>query len=279
MQIPELIHVNIGNTTYILSHLPSSSTHVSSNSFLTTHPPPNSHGPSGRNTTTSHVHSNPVHTVLSQGHVPPSVSIGHVPSHGPSYGSNYGASHIPSYGPYYEQNYQSYGYGYQQPTYSPNYGFVAPHTQGTPHCNASMQPFMGHMGGGYYPTGQGHGVYRNQPYLNQSSQGVWHRPNQPRLPFLETLNLPDLSILMNDPVSHDPAWPTVPTNLPSNIPKFEGKVGEDPSEYVTTFYLWCSSNSLHNDSIHLRLFQCTLTKPIVKWYIELPRGNSFHSMT
>ena len=77
---------------------------------------------------------------------------------------------------------------------------------------------------------------------------------------------------MNDPVSHDPAWPAVPNKLPSEIPKFEGKVGEDPSEHVTTFHLWCSSNSLHDDSIHLRLFQCTLTEPAAKWYVELLRG-------
>jgi hypothetical protein len=47
--------------------------------------------------------------------------------------------------------------------------------------------------------------------------------SQPRLPFLAMLNLPDLSKLMNDPVSHDPTWPPVPTKLPSDIPKFEGK--------------------------------------------------------
>ena len=94
------------------------------------------------------------------------------PSHGPSHGLAYGASHGPSYGPYYGKNYQPYGYGYQQPTYSSNYGFVAPHNQGTPHHNASMHPFMGQMGGGYYPTGQGHGVYSNQPYPNQSYQGA-----------------------------------------------------------------------------------------------------------
>ena len=133
-----------------------------------------------------------------------------------------------------------------------------------------MQPYTGQMGGGYY--GQGHGIYSNQPYINENYQGVWQRPAQPRLPFLATLNLLDLSILMNDLVSHDPTWSAIPNKLPLNIPKFEGKVGEDPSEHVTTFHLWCSSNSLHDDSIHLRLFQRTLTGPAVKWYIELPRA-------
>ena len=76
-----------------------------------------------------------------------------------------------------------------------------------------MQPYMGKMGGGYY--GQGHGIYSNQPYMNQNYQGVWNRLAQPRLPFLATLNLPNLSILMNDHVSHNPAWPAVPNKLPS----------------------------------------------------------------
>ena len=93
--------------------------------------------------------------------------------------------------------------------------------------------------------------------MNQNYQGAWQRLVQPRLPFFTTLNLPDLSRLMNDPVSHDPAWMAIPKKLPSNIPKFEGKPGEDPSEHVTTFHLWCSSNSLHDDSIRLRLFQCS----------------------
>jgi hypothetical protein len=64
---------------------------------------------------------------------------------------------------------------------------------------------------------------------------------------------------MNDPIHHDPSWPAVPTKLPSDIPKFEGKSGEDPQDHVTTFHLWCSSNSLNDDSIRLCLFQHTLT--------------------
>ena len=126
------------------------------------------------------------------------------------------------------------------------------------------------MRGGYY--GQGHGIYSNHPYMNQNYQGVWHRPAQPRLPFLMMLNFPDLLRPMNDLVSHDLAWPAIPNKIPSDIPKFEGKEGEDPSEHVTTFQIWCSSNSLHDDSIHLRLFQCTLTRPTMKLYVELSRG-------
>ena len=111
--------------------------------------------------------------------------------------------------------------------------------------------------------------------MNQKYQGAWHKLTQPRLPFLATLNLPDLLRLMNDLVSYDLSWPDVPTKIPSNIPKFKGKSGEDPSDHVTTFHLCCSSNSLHDDSICWRLFQCTLTGPVVKWYIELPKGAFF----
>ena len=54
---------------------------------------------------------------------------------------------------------------------------------------------------------------------------------------------------MNDPVKHDATWPPVPTNLPSDIPKFEGKVGEDRGAHITTFHLWFSSNSLNDDNV------------------------------
>jgi hypothetical protein len=61
----------------------------------------------------------------------------------------------------------------------------------------------------------------------------------------------------------------MPTKFPSDIPKFEGKPGEDPGDHVTTFHLWCSSNSLKDDSIQLCLFQHTLIGGVTKWYIEL----------
>ena len=110
------------------------------------------------------------------------------------------------------------------------------------------QPFMNHPGGGPYNPGQGYGAYQNPRWAafpqTQSFQGAWGQMLQPRLTFLATLNLPEFLKLMNDPVSHDPTWSPVPTKLPSDIPKFEGKNGEDPGDHVTTFHLWCSSNSL-----------------------------------
>ena len=44
---PQAIHVNIGGASYIPSHIPSSSTPIPSDAFLTMPPPPNSSGPSG----------------------------------------------------------------------------------------------------------------------------------------------------------------------------------------------------------------------------------------
>jgi hypothetical protein len=61
----------------------------------------------------------------------------------------------------------------------------------------------------------------------------------------------------------------MPTKFPSDIPKFEGKPGEDPGDHVTMFHLWCSSNSLKDDSVQLCLFQRTLIGGAAKWYIEL----------
>jgi hypothetical protein len=65
----------------------------------------------------------------------------------------------------------------------------------------------------------------------------------------------------------------MPTKLPSDIPKFEGKSGEDPANHVMTFHLWFSSNNIMDESIRLRLFQCTLTGPSTKWYVDEKSGS------
>ena len=97
----------------------------------------------------------------------------------------------------------------------------------------------------YYLTVQGYGNYHNKSYMSQPIQGVWNDMTQPRIPFLVTLNFPDLLKLTNNLVSHDLMCMIVPAKLPLDIPKFEGKSGEDPGEHVMTFHLWCSSNSLN----------------------------------
>ena len=169
--------MTIGNTTCIPFHVLSSSIPTPSNTFLTTLPPLHSSGPSGQNVSTSHVRTTTAHIVVSQsqvspvvfgGHIlvsgssyNPSQGVPHIPTYGASHGISYGASRGQAYGSQYGQSYQPYGYGYQQLIYSSNYGFVAPRSQGTPHHNASMQPYMGQMGGGY--SGQIYGIYRNQP--------------------------------------------------------------------------------------------------------------------
>ena len=91
-----------------------------------------------------------------------------------------------------------------------------------------------------------------------------------KLPFLATLELPDLSKLTNDPIQHHPAWPPVPVKIPTDIPKFDGKTGEDPANHITTYHLWCVSNSFLDDSIKLQLFPRTLIGNVAKWFIELP---------
>jgi hypothetical protein len=57
----------------------------------------------------------------------------------------------------------------------------------------------------------------------------------------------------------------IPTKLPSDIPMFEGKPREDPSNHIMYFHLCFSSNNIVEDSISLRLFQRTLTGPLTKW--------------
>jgi hypothetical protein len=131
-------------------------------------------------------------------------------------------------------------------------------------------------------AGQGNGFYQNpgqqpnfswQPGASQTPGPFYPGyQQQPKLPFLATLHLPDLTWLLNDPICHDPRWPPMPTKLPSDIPKFEAKPNEDPGDHVTTFHLWCSSNSLKDDSVQLRLFQRTLIGSAAKWYIELDRS-------
>ena len=151
----------VGNTAYVISHVPSSSIPSSSNAI----PPPHSCGPSGINVATGHVRTIATRVVVSQSQVPPVVSGGCIPTSGghiptsrtsiPAYGVSHGTSYGPYYGPQYAQGYSPYGYGYQKPAYSSNYGFVDPNSQGTPHYGASMSPYTGQTGGGYY--GHGHG--------------------------------------------------------------------------------------------------------------------------
>jgi hypothetical protein len=77
----------------------------------------------------------------------------------------------------------------------------------------------------------------------------YHPQANQRLPFLATLYLPYLSWLTNYPILHFSFWLVIPTKLPSDIPKFDGKLGKDPKKHVMKFHLWCSSDSLMDDSM------------------------------
>ena len=99
--------MTIGNTTYIVSHVPLSSITSSSNAI----PPPHSRGPSGLNVATSHVRTAATCIVMSQSQVPRVVLGGHIPTSGghvttfrtsiPTYGVSHGTYHGISYGPYH----------------------------------------------------------------------------------------------------------------------------------------------------------------------------------
>ena len=115
----------------------------------------------------------------------------------------------------------------------------------------------------------GNNVYGrgSNPYNFQQN---WNVVPPPKISFLTTLNFPYLLKLINDLIHHSPACPPILTKLPSDIQKFEGKVNEDSNTHIMTFHLWCSSNSLMDDSVRLRLFQRTLMGATAKWYIKLP---------
>jgi hypothetical protein len=79
------------------------------------------------------------------------------------------------------------------------------------------------------------------PHISSMTQAP---PPPPCLPYMVSLNFPNLSKLINDPT-----WLAMPTKLPSDISKFEGQAGEDSTNHVMSFYLWCSLNNIIEDSV------------------------------
>ena len=67
---------------------------------------------------------------------------------------------------------------------------------------------------------------------------------------------------------------------PTYIPNFGGKRSEHLKTHITTYHIWCVSNSLLDDSINLHLFPHTLTRNPLKWFIEFPTTlfNNFNSL-
>jgi len=76
-----------------------------------------------------------------------------------------------------------------------------------------------------------------------------YTPYNPQLPFLATLELPDVSRLMNDPLLYSQYWPSIPTKIPIDGPKLEGKSREVPQAHIMTYHLWCFSNSWVDDLV------------------------------
>jgi hypothetical protein len=90
-----------------------------------------------------------------------------------------------------------------------------PQTQGqNPWGYYPIQPPQGQPGSSlwgktaYAPTGLPTGL---PPQSHQYPQ-----VNR-QLPFLATLDLPDLSRILNDPIRHSPQWPAIPAKLPSEL--------------------------------------------------------------
>jgi len=94
----------------------------------------------------------------------------------------------------------------------------------------------------------------------------------PLLPFVNGPGHRDFNHLINDPLLHNPTWLEMSKELPSNILRFEGNPREGPTNHVHPFHMWCSSNSITNDSIHLWLFQCMVTEATTKWYVDNARA-------
>jgi hypothetical protein len=92
---------------------------------------------------------------------------------------------------------------------------------------------------------EGYSRYNYQPQPIYGPTGLpmphqYHSQANQNLLFLATLDLPDLPRLTNDPILHSSFWQVIPSKLPYDIPKFDGKPREDPNNHAIIFHLWCS---------------------------------------
>ena len=128
---------------------------------------------------------------------------------------------------------------------------------------------------GMYPyvinpyTGMPYGRFGRNVNPNPFTQSTQNPFSPTKLLFLATLEFPNLAKSTNDPIQHHFAWPSIPTKIPTEIPKFDGKTGDDPTNHMTTYHLCCVSNSFLDDSLKMQLFPHTLTRNAAKWFIEL----------
>jgi len=108
--------------------------------------------------------------------------------------------------------------------------------------------------GNYYSTHPMYNIGNNRMGGLQGSSSHMSSPwsdfgASNTLPFLATLDIPNLYKLTNDPIYHNLLWPPIPHKISIDILKFEGKQGEDLGAHITTYHLWCFSNSMVDDSI------------------------------
>jgi hypothetical protein len=150
--------------------------------------------------------------------------------------------------------------------------FLGSNSQGHPSISSPSQGCEGQTSSQGRSTSPPNPSQWKIPSPTHTMAGTNPPPNIP-MPYLASLNILDLTKLTNDPILHDPTWPNMPTKLPSNILKFEGKPEEYPTNHVMTFHLWCYSNNIMDDSICLRLFQRNLTGSSTKWYVDEKSGS------
>ena len=152
----------------------------------------------------------------------------------------------------------------------PNQSMGAPYSQtqmiqgGTAYTWGNFIPhYQNPHGNPLYSTISQRNYYTTQPMYTmenqmmggaQSSSGhpssPWSQSGAPNsLPFLTMLDIPNLYKMKNDPIYHNLQWPPTPHKIPMDIPKFDGKQGEDPGTHITTYHLWCASNSMMDDSV------------------------------
>jgi hypothetical protein len=115
--------------------------------------------------------------------------------------------------------------------------FLGSNTQGYPSIISPSQGGGGQassQGGSTTPPNLSQGI---GPLPTHTMDGTNPPPNIPT-PYLASLQILDLTKLANDPILHDPTWSNMPTKLPLDIPKFEGKLGDDLANHVMNFHLW-----------------------------------------
>jgi hypothetical protein len=95
----------------------------------------------------------------------------------------------------------------------------------------------------------------------------------PHMPYLASLNISDLTKLTNDPILHNPTWPAMPTKLPSDILKFEGKAGDDPANHIMTFSPMVFFEQHHGRVHPIEVISMYTHYPSAKWYVEERSGS------